>query len=342
MWKQVSVSEKNPITPIMQSSFATRFPEQREPYIRANFGKLKSLLSKHGIAATVDFRQCTLSVSTTPKTWDAYCIVKARAVIRRLARYVPLEQAGKVLCDGVYSDIVELGKTSAARNQVRFIRRRARLIGPNGVTLRAIELLCKCYVLVYGRTVAAIGEHSGVRLVRRLALDCMNNVHPIYQLKRLMVQQELEAAAQLSQQSWERFLPSFKRLKRNSNAQGRTKKGTALTLNQIKKKANAKKTRHSKRYTPWPPAPVPSKIDLALEDSSYWNKAWRKENLKRQTAEQKLIKEKATWRERSVAKNKMLKHKFKTAQDQKGHALDRTGREGRAGADQEAQSGACE
>ena len=41
------------------------------------------------------------------------------------------------------------------------------------------------------------------------------------------------------------------------------------------------------------PAPVPSKIDLALEDCLYWNTKWCSDNLRRQTAEQKLVAEKA-------------------------------------------------
>ena len=35
--------------------------------------------------------------------------------------------------DNIFSDIIEIGKTNVARNQVRFIKRRARIIGPNGM-----------------------------------------------------------------------------------------------------------------------------------------------------------------------------------------------------------------
>merc|ERR1712129_342709 len=145
-------------------------------------------------------------------------------MIRLIARYVPFEHACKCLNDGIMSDIIEIGKTNVARHQQRFIKRRARLIGPNGVTLRAIELLTKCYVLVYGRTVCVVGQVKGVRLVRRIVMECMHNVHPLYQLKRLMVEQELSANPQLSKESWDRFLPIFKKMKRKNNGQLGTNK----------------------------------------------------------------------------------------------------------------------
>ncbi|KAK7834704.1 krr1 small subunit processome component like protein [Quercus suber] len=61
--------------------------------------------------------------------------------------------------------------------QERFVKRRQHLVGPNSSTLKALEILTGCYILV----------------------------------QVLMMKKELEKDPALANENWDRFLPKFKK-----------------------------------------------------------------------------------------------------------------------------------
>merc|ERR1719263_1442374 len=168
-------------------------------------------------------------------------------MIKLLARSVPLPQAQKVLEDNIFSDIIKV--SGMVRSKERFVKRRQRLVGPNGSTLKAIELLTQCYVLVQGQTVSVMGTIKGMKQVRRIIEDCFKNIHPIYHIKELMIRRELEKDPELKDQNWERFLPHFK--KRN--------------IQRKKQKIRKKKSKEV-----FPPQQMPRKEDIQMETGEYF------------------------------------------------------------------------
>jgi len=194
-WKVLTVTPDDKLpAPLYESKFKLKFPGYREQYLRAAWPKIEEVLQKFGIKGTLNLVDGELEVVTTRKTWDPFAIINARDFVNLLARSVPLMQAVKIFNDDTFCDIVKLGKSRLNKNT--YLKRRQRIIGPNGSTLKALELLTKCYILVQGDTAALMGPFRGMTEAHEIIRDCMQNVHPIYKIKELMIKRELQKKSQ--------------------------------------------------------------------------------------------------------------------------------------------------
>eukprot|EP00079_Xenopus_tropicalis_P023179 XP_012815368.1 PREDICTED: KRR1 small subunit processome component homolog isoform X2 [Xenopus tropicalis] len=231
-WKEDPFTkEDNPRGLLEESSFATLFPKYREAYLKECWPLVQKALNESFVKAELDLIEGSMTVTTTKKTFDPYVIVRARDLIKLLARSVPFEQAVRILQDDMACDIIKIG--SLVRNRERFIKRRQRLLGPKGSTLK----------------------------VRKVVWDTMKNIHPIYNIKALMIKRELAKDPELRSKSWERFLPQFKH-------------------KNVSKRKEPKKKSVKKDYTPFPPPQPESQIDKELASGEYFLKESQKRRKK--------------------------------------------------------------
>lgn len=133
----------------------------------------------------------------------------------------------------------------------------------------------------------------------------MANIHPIYQIKQLMIKRELAKDPALADENWDRFLPNFKR----------------RTLS--KRRKPHKITDKSKRvYTPFPPPQQKSKIDLQIESGEYFLGKQAKE---RATKEVKLERQQAKKEEKKRKREQAFlppKEKSFTGEGKRGRTND--------------------
>lgn len=130
-----------------------------------------------------------------------------------------------------------------------------------------------------------MGGYKGLKEVRRVVEDCMNNIHPIYHVKELMIKRELAKDPTLKNESWDRFLPQFKK----------------KTLS--KRRTPFKVTEKSNKvYTPFPPPQEKSKIDLQIESGEYFlAKQARERSKEHERLEKQKEKKEARQRQREQA-----------------------------------------
>lgn len=130
----------------------------------------KSLEEDLGVQLIIDSKEGTVNVKAL--SIDEADPLTAVRVIEAIGRGFSPQRATRLLQEGVVLEVIDLreysGKSTNSLDRIR-----GRVIGLKGKSRRVIEELTSCYVSVYGRTVAIIGEPREVQLaadaVRTLA-----------------------------------------------------------------------------------------------------------------------------------------------------------------------------
>ena len=120
-----------------------------------------------------------------------------------------------------------------------------------------------------------------------------------------MIRRELAKDPKLANESWDRFLPQFRKrhlktsektAKKNERiealVEARNIAGIPTSKGELQRKeadADGKEMKMKKKvYTPFPPAQQPRKVDLQLESGEYFLKAAEKEKRKEEQKKQKV------------------------------------------------------
>lgn len=290
-----------------ESSFKIIFPKYREQQIKEAWPLVENFLKDPWhIDCELDLVENTMLVKTTKKTYDPWAIINARDLIKCLSRSVPYQQAIKVFDDEKAAQFIKID--GLVRNKKKFRKRRDRLIGPDSATLKALEVLTGCYILVAGKTVSSIGTYRGLKEVFKFVTKTMNNIHPVYMIKEMMIKRELSKDPKMANENWDRFLPNFKtdRSGRNQNQkEGKNGQNSQKSENSARKIKNENKSAFvsSNHFTP-------SKIDKQLETGEYFFKQEDKKKRKMQDKEEKN-------RENSKIKKQKKREEMYTAPDEK-------------------------
>merc|ERR1712039_942806 len=205
-------------------------------------------LQSHGIECRLNVAEGSMTVTTTNKTFDPYIIIKSRDFIKLLSRSVPLQHSVKVLQDEVTCNIIKINDLVQKKKRFRLI---SRLKGPNGSTLKALELLTNSHIFIMGNTVSVIGAVKNIEAACRVIIECFKNIHPIYHLKSLIAKRKLMSKTTFLHDNLEQFLPKF-----NKNT----------------KRAHLPNLRTKNSCTRPKPKSQQSKIDIQLESGEYFMK----------------------------------------------------------------------
>lgn len=197
------------------SEFQTLFPRHRIEYFKSVEEFIKKACELKKLDFEIDYEKCLMKVKTKKQTRDPYIIIKGNELIQLLSKGVLLENAVRILEDGVISEIIPI--KMIVSNEKTFERRRKRLLNPK--ILNSLQLITKCHILIANKNACVIGDYRGVNDAKKIIIKCFENVHPAFQLKELIIKRKL--IKDNVEGDWDRFLPKIKKTHSKNKTKGR-------------------------------------------------------------------------------------------------------------------------
>jgi ribosomal RNA assembly protein len=130
-------------------------------------GTKRRLEEATGTAVQVDSGTGEVSIDES-RAADPVLALKARDIVRAIARGFSEERAFRLLGDEAYLEILDIKDFAHSKNRVAQVK--ARLIGARGKTRRLLEELTGVDVSVSGHTVALIGDPFEMVIAREAVL----------------------------------------------------------------------------------------------------------------------------------------------------------------------------
>ncbi len=144
-----------------------KIPRERIGVLIGPEGKTKKTIEKKlSVELQIDSETGGITIMLTENAEDPSLLFKAKDVVTAIGRGFSPEHAFRLIRDEeAVLDIIDL-RVIFGRSESDIRRVKGRIIGMNGKTRRIIEELTEANVVVYGHTVAIIGDIEQVQAAR--------------------------------------------------------------------------------------------------------------------------------------------------------------------------------
>ena len=142
--------------------YALKIPKERIAVLIGKDGETKAIIEENtGVDIDVDSKEGEVTVSGT----DALDLLTVREIVRAIGRGFNPDIALLLLKSDYALELVSIRDFAKTSNDA--LRLKGRVIGKEGKARTIIEQLTECYISVYGKTIAIIGETERLSIARK-------------------------------------------------------------------------------------------------------------------------------------------------------------------------------